>query len=280
MCGPENCPRRAGTLRFVGEAIPRDTEFLPLTLNSQRNESLTHRLFLKMQGRMRRQVKGMEKKRKGEGDKDEEGGCDKDNEREVSGQREQGGDGEGNQEEEKGKRRQKRGIKGERRGNRGGRLRWICNLFFLKLGCRFAVIAMFAVLSSVLFCMPGTFHNLKKEEKGEERIRIKRQEPRACRSTGAWFRFFSTSTATPTAFWVLRHSSWGGFCSSWKRGRPPHWVCIFKMLGTLMVLLSQFPEEWPMLSRATSSKQKPRASCVADRVLGLWLGVRPLRWET
>lgn len=91
MCGPENCPCRAGTLRFVGEAIPRDTEFPPLTLNSQRNESLTHRLFLKMQGRMRRQAKGMEKKkRKGEGDKDEEGGCDKDNAREVSGQRERG----------------------------------------------------------------------------------------------------------------------------------------------------------------------------------------------
>ena len=108
MCGPEDCPCRAGTLRFVGEAIPRDTEFPPLTLNSQRNESLTHKLFLKMQGRMRRQEKGLEsKKRKGEGNKDEEGGCDKDNAREVSGQRELGGDGEGNRKEEKGKREQK-----------------------------------------------------------------------------------------------------------------------------------------------------------------------------
>lgn len=64
---------RAGTLRFVGEAIPRDTEFLPLTLNSQMNESLTHENLLKMQER-RRQEKGiMRKRRKGERDKDKEG---------------------------------------------------------------------------------------------------------------------------------------------------------------------------------------------------------------
>nr|KAF6290912.1 hypothetical protein mMyoMyo1_009306 [Myotis myotis] len=24
------------------------------------------------------------------------------------------------------------------------------------------------------------------------------------------------------------HSSWGGSCMSWKRMRPPHWVCNFK----------------------------------------------------
>ena len=46
---------QGSTLRFVEEAIARDTEFPSLTLNSQRNESLTHKLFLKMQGGMRRQ---------------------------------------------------------------------------------------------------------------------------------------------------------------------------------------------------------------------------------
>lgn len=65
-------PARAGTLRFVGEVILRDTEFPPLIVNSHRNESLTHMCLLKRQER--RQEKGlMRKKRKGEGDKDEEG---------------------------------------------------------------------------------------------------------------------------------------------------------------------------------------------------------------
>lgn len=64
-------PARAGTLRFVGEAIPRDSEFLPLTVNSHRNESLTHMCLLKRQER-RREEKGLvRKKRKGKGDKDE-----------------------------------------------------------------------------------------------------------------------------------------------------------------------------------------------------------------
>lgn len=62
---------RAGTLRFVGEAIPRDTGLLPLTLNSQMNESLTHTHLLKMQ---EKEEKGlMRKRRKREGDKDKEG---------------------------------------------------------------------------------------------------------------------------------------------------------------------------------------------------------------
>lgn len=64
-------PSRAGTLRFVGEAIPRDTEFPPLTVNSHRNESLTHMCLLKRQER-RTEEKGLvRKKRKGEGDKDD-----------------------------------------------------------------------------------------------------------------------------------------------------------------------------------------------------------------
>ena len=107
-------------------------------------------------------------------------------------------------------------------------------------------------------------------------------EPRACRSTRAGFRFFSMSTAAPTASWVLCNSSWGGLCTSWKRGRPPHWFCIFKMLRALMLLLGQFLEKWPKRSRATSSKYKTRVSRVADRVFVLQPGVRPkpLRWES
>lgn len=76
-------------------------------------------------------------------------------------------------EEEKGRRKQKRRptvktereLKGERRGNQGGRLHWLCSIFFLKLGWGLTVIAVLTIFSSVLFCMPETFYNLKKEEK-------------------------------------------------------------------------------------------------------------------
>ena len=71
-CGPKNYHCKGRYPKVLGEAIPRDTGFPPLTVNSHRNESLTHMCSLKRQER-RRQEKGLtRKKRKGEADKDEE----------------------------------------------------------------------------------------------------------------------------------------------------------------------------------------------------------------
>lgn len=45
----------------------------------------------------------------------------------------------------------------------------------------------------------------------------------------AWFRFFFMGMATPIAYWILPHSSWGSFHPSWKRAQLlPRWFCIFK----------------------------------------------------
>lgn len=65
--------------------------------------------------------------------------------------------------------RQKRGMNRESRENRGGWPRWTCDSFFLKLGCVFTALAVFTVLSSVLFAGLRHFIIKKKiEQEGEE----------------------------------------------------------------------------------------------------------------
>lgn len=72
--------------------------------------------------------------------------------------------GEVQEEREKKERgRQKRGMNRESRENRGGWPRWTCDSFFLKLGCVFTALAVFTVLSSVLFA--GLRHFIIKKKK-------------------------------------------------------------------------------------------------------------------
>lgn len=96
--GQRTITAKADNLKFVGEAIPRDAEFPSLTVNSHRNESLTHTCSLKSQER-RKQKKGLiGKKRKGEAIRMRRKKCDIEDKRGGRAKRVGGGDEGRNQE--------------------------------------------------------------------------------------------------------------------------------------------------------------------------------------
>ena len=78
-------------------------------------------------------------------------------------------------------------------------------------------------------------------------------EPRAGRSNSAWIRFVSLRMESSTASWVLPHSSWEGFHTSWKRAQAQHSFAVSRDAGR--------PHTSPQPSGEKSGPHCPESHC-------------------